>query len=334
MGIQYEQVLIYPDYYLLPVPFTILAILLSTLQAKTMKKGYIIGILLGSLTAVGICSICLSSLGISEHAANLINCIIEGAALLGLCFTLYLQSRATELQAKATADQIDANRQQHKALFRQEMFGSFSAIADRKAKIKIIPPIECKLPPPEERTDTSTQFTTHCATMAIIISKYFRRAKDSLYQEIFKQYERQFYCLIDSFFPYAIAFKNAAEKIISNKILDSREKNELLQLLHETLSTNDASALGIIFRLPHFKTSEWINKQFSKELCVKSVRNSIKNVCENKPLKDTLEIAIGNFCSQERLDKAAVAFVDGLENAKMAENTYWSMYMSTCGCKE
>lgn len=299
-----------------------------------MKKGCIIGILLGVLSALGVCGICSSSIGISEPAANLINCLIGCAGLLGLCCTLYLQSRATELQAKAIAAQIEANRQQHKAQFRQEMLSSFSAIADRKTKIKIVHRIACELPTPEQKTDVSTQFNIHCATLAIIISRYEMCFEDPLYQGMFEHYDKLFYNLIDLFFPYAIAFKNAAEKIIGNKILDAREKNELLQLLHETLSTSDASALGIIFRLPHFKNREWINEQFSRELCVKSVRDSIKNVCANKPLKDTLQSVVGDFDSQERLDKAADLFVYGLEEAKMEENTYWSMYMSTCGCNE
>ena len=64
---------------------------------------------------------------------------------------------------------------------------------------------------------------------------------------------KQFYCLVDNFFPYAIAFKNAAEKITRNEVLSDNEKEELLQSLHETLSPNDASALGLIYMFPHFK---------------------------------------------------------------------------------
>lgn len=332
--IQCGHAIAYPDYYLLPAPFTILGILISTLQTEPMKRGYIIGILLGMLSALGVCSIYSSFLRISEPVADLINCLIGGAGLLGLCCTLYLQSKATELQAKATADQIDANRTQHKAQFRQEILSSFSAISDRKSKIKIISPVACKLPPPDQRADVSSQFTTHCATLAILISRYPWRSEYPLYQGIFEQYEKLFYCLIDEFFPFAIVFKNAAEKITDNNVLDATEKKALLQSLHEILSTNDASVLGIIFRLPHFKNSEWINAQFTRERCVKSVRNSIKNVCANKELKDTLQMAIGNFESQETLAKAADAFVNGLEEATMEENTYWSMYMSTCGNKD
>ncbi len=331
---QCGQALELPDYYLFPVPITIIFIFLSNIQSGQVMKGYVIGILLGVLTILGAFSIFSPLLGITENVANLINCVIGGAGLLGLCYTLYLQMKATELQAKATADQIDANRVQHKAQFRQEMLSSFSVISETKSKIKIIPPVECKLPPPDQRTDVSTQFNTHCATLAIIISRWTHCSDNPQWKRIFEVYEKQFYCLIDAFFPYAIAFKNATEKIIGNQVLDAKEKQELLQSLHETLSTNDASALGIIFRLPHFRNSEWINAQFTRECCMKSVRNSIKNVCANEPLKNTLQKAIGSFGSQDRLDKAADAFVLGLENAKMEENTYWSMYMSTCGCKE
>lgn len=299
-----------------------------------MKKIYIIGTLLGILSLLGVYFICSSSIGLDEHSANLINCIISGAGLLVLCYTLYLQSRATELQARATDDQIEANRQQYKAQIRQEILSSFSAILDRKAKIKITPPIACEIPPPEQRTDVSTQFSTHCAAFAIIISRYFDCSEYPHYAKIFKQYKNLIHCLISEFFPYAIAFKNTTEEIIGNKVLDAEEKKNLLRLLHETLGMNDASALGIIFRLPHFKNSEWINVRFSRELCVKSVRESIKNLCANRQVKDIFQKAIGNFDSQEYLNKAVDIFVDGLEKGTIEENAYWSMCMATDDCRE
>ena len=330
---QCGQALELPDYYLFPVPITIIFIFLSNIQSGQVMKGYVIGILLGVLTILGAFSIFSPLLGITEHVANLINCVIGGAGLLGLCYTLYLQMKATELQANATLDQITANANQNKAQFRQEMLNTFSTIADKKSKIKIIPIVECKLPPPELTTDVSTQFNIHCAALTIIMSRYPSCSNNPSWKRIFDLYMKQFYCLVDNFFPYAIAFKNAAEKITRNEVLSDNEKEELLQSLHETLSPNDASALGLIYMFPHFKKSDWINKHFTHERCVCSICNSIHNVCENEQFKATLQTLIGEIGSDNSLHKAAEAFVNGLKEATMQETTYWSMYVATGGYK-
>lgn len=164
-----------------------------------MKKGFIMGLLLGILSAIGVIGICSSCIGISDFAANLINCLIGGAGLIGICFTLYFQARATELQAKATSDQIDANRKQSKSQFMQEMLSSFSVISDRKDKITIIPPVECKLSPLAQRTDVSTQFNVHCATLVIIISRYSARVEYPKWQAEFDTYTMLFNSMVDAF---------------------------------------------------------------------------------------------------------------------------------------
>ena len=74
--------------------------------------------------------------------------------------------------------------------------------------------------------------------------------------------------------------------------------------------------------------------RFSRELCVKSVRESIKNLCANRQVKDIFQKAIGNFDSQEYLNKAVDIFVDGLEKGTIEENAYWSMCMATDDCRE